>query len=126
MREYNYPIGETKRFILLYLLEHPEGVKEPDLRNFLKSEYNLSASRNIKSHLADMVSSNLIYKSVVSGHSNVWYPDPRGITEINCIIDNLESKLKLYIKISMLYSKIVKDYKDNISFTIEEQENDNP
>ncbi len=67
-----YERGETQKTIIRYLCNFDEGVSEPELRQFLKDELDLSAPKNIKLHLEKLENMGLIKKKMQKGRSNLW------------------------------------------------------
>ena len=63
--------GETKEEILRHILKHPTGLKEDDLRIYLKDNFNVSHPRGIKKHLSEI--DRFIYNKHDSGKTNLWY-----------------------------------------------------
>ena len=63
--------GETKGEILRHILKHPTGLKEDDLRVYLKENFNVSHPRGIKKHLSEI--DRFIYNKHDSGKTNLWY-----------------------------------------------------
>lgn len=66
------PRGEVKGRIVSYLSNHPEGVRQPELTEFIKTEFNLSDSRNIRRHLRDLVKRKFIEQRVAKDGANIW------------------------------------------------------
>src|SRR3989304_4903438 len=69
------PQGKIKKAIITYILANPPIVEEPILRQYLKEKYNVTESKNIKNHLANLYISKCLKKEENSGLSNKWSVD---------------------------------------------------
>jgi|GEM_PF-6883943 len=63
---------ETKKRILKYLLSRLDTVEEPQIRNYLKEEYDISDQKSIKKHLEELRERGCIKKSQEEGLANIW------------------------------------------------------
>jgi hypothetical protein len=68
--------GRTKRAILLYIFEHPEGVVKRDIQDLLQNTFGIRQGRGIDDHLTDLETRNYITKDQPEGPgtANYWYP----------------------------------------------------
>lgn len=71
-REDRYGRGVTRKEILKYILNFADGVEEPKIRGFLRDEFNISAMRNIKTHLEKLENDGYIIKKISPGEANIW------------------------------------------------------
>lgn len=69
----SYPLGFTKRKILLFLAEaFPEKVKEKKIRLFLREEFDISGNTGIKRHLSELKEEDCLHKEREPGIANFW------------------------------------------------------
>lgn len=71
-REDRYGRGVTRKEILKYILNFVDGVEEPKIRGYLRDEFNISAMRNIKTHLEKLENEDYIVKKASPGEANIW------------------------------------------------------
>jgi hypothetical protein len=71
-REDRYGRGVTRTEIIKYILKFADGVEEPKIRGYLRDEFNISAMRNIKTHLEKLENENYIVKKAAPGEANIW------------------------------------------------------
>lgn len=67
-----YERGVTQTEIVKYLLNFPDGATEPNIREFMKTEFNLTSAKSIKSHLEKLENINIIVKIEQRGGANRW------------------------------------------------------
>lgn len=68
----HYKPGEIKKEIVFYVLNHPDGIDEPTLREHFKNEFNINEAKNIKNHLKDLQKNKCIKKIEKCGLANTW------------------------------------------------------
>ncbi|WP_321431110.1 hypothetical protein [uncultured Methanolobus sp.] len=56
------PVGETKKEILLFLLDHDGKAKKADIREYLRVEHQIRENKGVSNHLEQLVKIGLIYK----------------------------------------------------------------
>lgn len=71
-REDRYDRGVTRKEILKYILNFADGIEEPKIRGYLRDEFNISAMRNIKTHLEKLENEGYIIKKSSPGEANIW------------------------------------------------------
>ncbi|MFA4955390.1 MAG: hypothetical protein WC556_00270 [Candidatus Methanoperedens sp.] len=67
-----YKVDYTKNKILLILCEHPEGIEEPELRDIIKLQLNISDPKGIKDHLKTLEEKGFLCKKEQIGKENMW------------------------------------------------------
>lgn len=68
----HYKQNETKRKIIEFVLDYPDGVEEPRLREYLKDTLDISEQKNIKIHLEDLRKKGCLEKTERTGFANKW------------------------------------------------------
>lgn len=66
--------GFTKDRIILTILNHPNGIEEPELRDLIRQKHGIKDKRGIKRHLSDLKQSGKIRKEEQKGKENIWHP----------------------------------------------------
>lgn len=67
-----FPIGFIKRKIALILsTQFPKGIREPDLRDFLRENWGVSEPKGVKIHLAELKKKEMLVKEEKK-FTNVW------------------------------------------------------
>lgn len=69
--DHNQP-QETKRKIIEFVLDYPNGIEEPILREYLRNTLNISEQKNIKIHLEDLRKKGCLEKIENIGFANKW------------------------------------------------------
>lgn len=64
--------GATQREIVKFLLDHPDGVSEPTIREHLADKLKIKDPSNIKAHLEKLSNMKVIIKEHFRGRPNRW------------------------------------------------------
>jgi len=64
--------GETKWDIIKYALNNGGSFSEPDLRDHLREEFNISEPKGIKNHLKDLEKMGILKNNPSKGLPNLW------------------------------------------------------
>lgn len=68
-----FPVGFIKRKIALIISsQFPKGIREPDLRDFLREKWGISEPKGVKTHLAELEERKALIKEEKKGFPNVW------------------------------------------------------
>lgn len=68
----HYQPQETKRKIIEFVLDYPNGIEEPTLRDYLRNSLNISEQKSIKLHLENLRKRGCLEKIKNSGFANIW------------------------------------------------------
>lgn len=129
-----HPEGFTKRKILLIALEHPEGIREPDLVEEIKNKLDVVDTKGIKGHLADLgdgrkiqgrekgktckEGKHYLIKKEPSGKEieNFWKPNPDQETQIRICIAMLKGDIEVFFHERAFHKDLITnpENKDNI------------
>ena len=75
-------IGATQREIVYFILNHPDGVSEPTIREYLADKLNIKDPSNIKLHLEKLSNRKILTKERFRGRPNRWRLSYENIDEV--------------------------------------------
>ncbi len=64
--------GATQREIVKFILDHPDGISEPTIREYLADKLKIKDPSNIKAHLEKLSNEKVIFKEHFRGRPNRW------------------------------------------------------
>jgi len=67
-----YERGEIQREILKFILAFENGVEEPEIREYLKTNFGITAPKGVKLHLENLSNKGLLVKEERRGAANIW------------------------------------------------------
>lgn len=77
-----YPKGYIERRIAILVFDYPSGIEEPEIRDWLKENYNIREKKGIRSHLEKLKEKGFLILEPQRGEDNIWKPCPETKLEI--------------------------------------------
>lgn len=122
--------GDTQKAIFSYILAHPEGIEESEIRSKLLSEKRIKEKRGIINHLQKLKDAKVIKKSKKNSN-NVWglnndLKNPKefcdAIKFVFSVIDSRENFIRIQNFLRMNESAINEDFLMYLGITIGKKE----
>ena len=77
-----YPKGYIERRIAILVFDYSGGIEEPEIRDWLKENYNIREKKGIRSHLEKLKEKEFLILEPQRGEDNIWKPCPETKLEI--------------------------------------------
>ena len=69
-----YPEGYIKKRIIRFVCDYPDGIEEPEIREWLKENYGISEKKGIVDHLQELKEKRVLIKQKPK-IENIWKPN---------------------------------------------------
>jgi len=70
-----YPPGYTEREIIKFVSDYPDGIKEPEIRKWLRENHGIREKKGIINHLQKLKEKKFLIKQTQIGKENIWKPN---------------------------------------------------
>jgi len=99
-----YPNGYIERKIATLVFDHPAGIGEPEIREWLKENYGVGEKKGITNHLQKLKEKEFLILQSEKGKENIWKPCPESKPEIlSYICEGMQGDTKEEV-VSTFYS----------------------